>query len=101
MRKLAIALLTAAASGPGWAQNQDYYPYASTPPITGGSELARYCLYGNMIYSVGATICVKKQGLVCAPPPNPNVGGPNTAGRAYWSSTTVDIWVPPGLGQCP
>jgi hypothetical protein len=99
MRKFVVALLATIASGPGWAQSQDY-PYYSTPPITGGSELARYCLYGNMIYSVGATICVKKQGLVCAPPPPPNVG-PNTAGRAYWSSTTVDIWVPPGLGQCP
>jgi hypothetical protein len=53
-----------------------------------------------MIYSVGATICVKKQGLVCAPPPNTNMG-PNTGGRAYWSSTTVESWVPPGLGQCP
>ena len=48
--------------------------------------------------AVGATICVKKQGQVCVPPPNPNMG-PNTGGRAYWSSTTVDSWVPPGIGR--
>jgi hypothetical protein len=99
MRQFVVALLAVAAAGPGWAQGQDYM-YPSVPPITNGSELARYCLYGNMIYSVGSTICVKKQGLVCAPPPNPNMG-PNTGGRAYWSSTTVESWVPPGLGQCP
>jgi hypothetical protein len=98
MRRFAIAALAAAACYPAWARGQDYYP--SVPPITGGSELASYCLYANMIYSIGATICVQKQGQVCVPPPNPNMG-PNAAGRAYWSSTTVDIWVPPGLGQCP
>src|SRR5262245_60623801 len=98
MRRFALVMLAAAFS-PGWAQGQDY-PYPSVPPITGGSELAGYCLYNNMVFSVGATICVKKQGLVCVPPPLQNMG-PNTGGRAFWSSTTVDIWVPPGLGQCP
>ena len=72
----------------------------SVPPITGASELGNYCLYDNTVYSIGATICVKKQGLVCVPPPNPNVG-PNTGGRSYWSSNTVDTWVPPAVGQCP
>jgi hypothetical protein len=110
MRKLAIVMLAAAISIPGLlipdlALGQNSLPpsgalYPSIPPITSPSELVNYCLYDNTIYSVGATICVRKQGLVCVPPPNPNVG-PNTKGRAYWSATTVDTWVPPGLGQCP
>jgi hypothetical protein len=63
------------------------------PPIE-QSVIGSYCIHRNLLYSMGDVLCVGGQGLVCAPPP-----GPDTGGRAYWSSVTVsrgDInWNPP------
>lgn len=71
----------------------------SIPPITGASELSNFCLYDSTIYSIGSTMCVKKQGLVCAPP-KANAG-PDLGGRSYWSTAPVDSWTPPTGAQCP
>jgi hypothetical protein len=95
MNKLAVTIVAMFLPVTAYCQND--YPGYPVPPVS-ASELPNYCLHNNAIYSVGATICVSKQGLVCVPPPNPN-NGPRTGGRAYWSSSPVETWVPP-LGLC-
>ncbi len=72
----------------------------TNPPITGASELSNYCLYDSTIYSIGSTMCVKKQGLVCVPAPKANAG-PDVGGRSYWSASQVELWAPPTSAQCP
>jgi hypothetical protein len=84
--------------------------------------MGNYCLYGNTIYSIGSTLCVKRQGLVCVPITSTEDGkGRNCepekscpdglGGRAYWSNRTVAspwggkeeqpiIWSPPSTNEC-
>jgi hypothetical protein len=91
-------------------------------PIVEQSQMSDYCLYGGTIYSIGSTVCIKKQGLVCVPVTSTEDGkvrsceqGKNcpegVGGRAYWSTRTVAspwggkeeqpiIWSPPSANEC-
>jgi hypothetical protein len=54
------------------------------PPLSG--DASNYCIYGNLIYSIGSTICNHGQGLVCLPADVP--AGLATGNRGHWASTT-------------
>ncbi len=57
------------------------------PPLSG--DAANYCIYGNLIYSTGSTICNRGQGLVCLPADVP--AGLSTGSRAHWASSTEGL----------
>jgi hypothetical protein len=73
------------------AAAQDNSPPVGPPPFTGGSVLpptdlhsgiGNYCIYENLIYSIGSPICVGKMSFVCVP--STDDAGFNQ--RGYWSA---------------
>jgi hypothetical protein len=72
------------------AAAQDGSPRASEPSFVGGSVpptdlpsgIGNYCVYANLIYSIGSPVCVGKTSYICAP--TTNDAGFNQ--RAYWTT---------------
>jgi hypothetical protein len=83
-------LIFAQAAG---AQNKE--PRIEPPPFGGGSAvpptdlpsgIGNYCIYENLIYSIGSPICIGKTSFVCSPATN-DVG---FGQRGYWTSRPTD-----------
>jgi hypothetical protein len=81
------------------AEAQDKVPGMMLPPFVGGSTvpptdlpsgIGNYCIYENLIYSIGSPLCVGKSGYICAP----NTNQADFSQRAYWTGRPVD----PNLG---
>jgi hypothetical protein len=90
----ALLVTVGVANAQGSQANQEAIDdWPPVPPIKEQSVIG-YCIHRNLLYSMGDVLCMGGQGLVCAPSP-----GPDTGGRAYWSSVPVsrgDInWSPP------
>src|SRR4030088_2828575 len=84
-------LISVQAAG---AQNQPPPP-SVPPPFVGGatvpptdlpSGIGNYCIYENLIYSIGSPLCIGKTSYVCAPTTD-NVGFNQ---RGYWTPRPVD-----------
>ena len=51
------------------------------PPVS-DADIGNYCIYGNLIYSFGAGLCLGKGGgLICVPSIKDKI---DVAGRGYW-----------------
>jgi hypothetical protein len=59
---------------------------ATIPPTDLPSGIGNYCIYENLIYSIGSPICVGKTSYVCVPTIN-NVGFNQ---RGYWTPRPTD-----------
>jgi hypothetical protein len=59
---------------------------ATVPPTDLPSGIGNYCIYENLIYSIGSPICVGKTSYVCVPTIN-NVGFNQ---RGYWTPRPTD-----------
>ena len=57
------------------------------PPTTAESQIGNYCVYANLIYSLGGGVCVGKTGLVCIP----STKDKDVAGRGYWSEERSSV----------
>ena len=76
------------------AEAQDRTPGAAAQPYLGGSTpptdlpsgIDSYCIYDNLIYSIGSPMCVGKTSYVCAPATNEA----ELSQRAYWSARPAD-----------
>ncbi len=56
------------------------------PPPLESSEVRNYCIYENLIYSIGAALCVGKTGYVC----NPTKGTSGFNERGFWTNKPSD-----------
>ena len=77
------------------AEAQDKAPNMMPPPFVGGgtvpptdlpSGIGSYCIYENLIYSIGAPLCIGKTSYICAPKTNQA----DFDQRAYWTGRPVD-----------
>jgi hypothetical protein len=77
------------------ATAQDTAPSTMPPPFIGGSTvpptdlpsgIGNYCIYENLIYSIGSPLCIGKTGYICAPKTN----DADFNQRAYWTGRPVD-----------
>lgn len=59
---------------------------AAVPPTDLPSGIGNYCIYENLIYSIGSPICIGKTSFVCAPTTN-DVGFNQ---RGYWTARPAD-----------
>lgn len=59
---------------------------SATPPTDLASGIGNYCIYENLIYSIGSPICVGKTSYVCAPTTT-NAGFNQ---RGYWTPRPAD-----------
>ena len=59
---------------------------AAIPPTDLPSGIGNYCIYENLIYSIGSPLCVGKTSYICAPTTN-NVGFNQ---RGYWTATPAE-----------
>src|ERR1700733_8451019 len=62
------------------------------PPLSEQAIRGNYCLYGNLIYSFGAGLCVGKTGYVCVPS---GTEAFNAGERGYWHQGNVEKFVSP------
>src|SRR5262249_19914886 len=65
--------------------------YAAPPPLQ-DPHLVLYCVYGNLLYSIGATLCVGEGSFRCEVPTNKT--NPNE--RPNWIRVNQD----PGQHDC-
>jgi hypothetical protein len=77
------------------AEAQDKAPNMMPPPFVGGSTvpptdlpsgIGSYCIYENLIYSIGSPLCIGKSSYICAPKTNEA----DFNQRAYWTGRPVD-----------
>jgi hypothetical protein len=84
-------LISAQAAG---AQNQPAPSFvpppfmggAATPPTDLSSGIGNYCIYENLIYSIGSPLCIGKTSYICVP--STNTVGFNQ--RGYWTTRPAD-----------
>jgi hypothetical protein len=78
VRRLVLAVVAVMAPVSGHCE-----PLVSPPvPPIGEPQVANYCIYGSLVYSLGSVLCVGK-GIVCVP------AAGLTGGRGYWSQLGV------------
>jgi hypothetical protein len=74
---------------------QNNRPPVEPPPFAGGSAvpptdlpsgIGNYCIYENLVYSIGSPICIGKTSYICVPATNE--AGSNQ--RGYWTARPVD-----------
>jgi hypothetical protein len=58
----------------------------ATPPTDLSTGIGNYCIYGNLIYSIGSALCIGKTSYICVPSTN-NLGFNQ---RAYWTTRPAD-----------
>jgi hypothetical protein len=77
------------------AEAQDKPPSTTPPPFVGGSAIpptdlpsgiGSYCIYENLVYSIGSPLCIGKSGYICAP----KTPEGDFDQRAYWTGRPVD-----------
>jgi len=59
---------------------------SAVPPTDLPSGIGNYCIYENLIYSIGSPICIGKTSYICAPTTTET--GYNQ--RGYWTTRPVD-----------
>jgi len=81
---LAVLISTQAAG----AQDQPppFMGGSPTPPTDLSSGIGNYCIYENLIYSIGSPLCVGKTSYLCAPTTD-KVGFNQ---RGYWTTRPAD-----------
>jgi hypothetical protein len=88
-----IATMMAVAS---IANAQEIHPIIEgsppVPPLSEQAIIGNYCVYGNLIYSLAAGLCVGKTGYVCVPS---GTDGFNAGDRGYWHERKIDKFVSP------
>jgi hypothetical protein len=75
------------------AQGQPQPPFVP-PPFVGGavpptdlpSGIGNYCIYENLIYSIGSPLCIGKTSYICAPTTD-KIG---FSQRGYWTPRPDD-----------
>ncbi|MGF6308366.1 hypothetical protein ABIB82_003529 [Bradyrhizobium sp. i1.8.4] len=84
---LLISLHAAEAQdrAPG-VSSQPYFGGSTTPPTDLPSGIGNYCIYENLIYSIGSPMCVGKTSYVCAPATNET----ELSQRGYWTARPAD-----------
>jgi hypothetical protein len=94
MLRLMVVLTLLIVANAAGAQN-NAPRIESPPPFAGGSAvpptdlpsgIGNYCIYENLIYSIGSPICIGKTSFVCAPTTN-DVGFNQ---RGYWTARPAD-----------
>jgi hypothetical protein len=91
-------LISAQAAGA-----QDQSPASVPPPFAGGSVvpptdlqsgIGNYCIYENLVYSIGSPICIGKTSYICLPSTNDT----DFNKRAYWAARSDNprLLVAPG-----
>ncbi|MBR0796546.1 hypothetical protein JQ615_14215 [Bradyrhizobium jicamae] len=65
---------------------QPFVGGSTTPPTDLPSGIGNYCIYENLIYSIGSPICIGQTSYVCVPSTNENEFGQ----RGYWTSRPAD-----------
>ena len=63
-----------------------FYGGAATPPTDLSSGIGNYCIYENLIYSIGSPLCIGKTSYICAP--STDKVGFNQ--RGYWTNRPAD-----------
>ena len=81
-----LAFLVSAYGAQAEDQPPPFIPGSTTPPTLGSSGIGNYCIYENLIYSIGSPLCIGKTGYVCTPTAN-NVGFNE---RGYWTPRPAD-----------
>ena len=65
-----------------------------SPPIA-PAEIVNYCVYGGLVYSVGAQLCVVRGGPPLYCDQRVDTANPNARSRAFWTTNQ-----PPGTLNC-
>jgi hypothetical protein len=80
IRTFALAVVGIVAPASGYSEQMQI----ASPPVPPIAEpqVANYCIYGSLVYSLGSVLCVGK-GIVCVP------ASGSTGGRGYWSQMGV------------
>jgi hypothetical protein len=87
MHRLLISAVTAFALAPlSAAAAENNYGSPPVPPITEDAHLNLYCVYGNLLYSIGSPICVGKASYECTAATSRN--DPND--RPTWKKSTTN-----------
>jgi hypothetical protein len=75
---------------PAGAQDQSlapqFFPGGAVPPTDLSTGIGNYCIYGNLIYSIGSPLCIGKTSYICVP--TTNALGFNQ--RGYWTTRPAD-----------
>ena len=87
---LTLLILSHAAGAQNKGPRIEPPPFAGSsavpPPTDLPSGIGNYCIYENLIYSIGSPICIGKTSYICAPTTNDT--GFNQ--RGYWTTRPVD-----------
>ena len=94
MRRLFAILSFLISAGAGQAQDRPPFIVGPPPPpLLGSSEVGNYCVFENLVYSVGSPLCVGKMGYIC----NPTKGTSGFNERGFWTTKPTDpALTPPG-----
>jgi hypothetical protein len=78
-------LISVQAAG---AQDQPQPPFVggAVPPTDLQSGIGNYCIYENLIYSIGSPLCIGKTSYICAPTTD-KIGFNQ---RGYWTTRPSD-----------
>jgi len=83
-------LIFAQAAGAQQDQLPPFVPQpfmgGAIPPTDLSTGIGNYCIYGNLIYSIGSPLCIGKTSYICVP--TTNVLGFNQ--RGYWTTRPAD-----------
>jgi len=92
MLRVTIPMIIAAALSAGTATAQPAPSETFGVPPIHDPHLTLYCVYGNLLYSIGATLCVGEGSFRCEIPSNKT----NPNDRPTWNRVNQD----PGQLDC-
>jgi hypothetical protein len=97
---LPIAVLVAALTpSTAPAADVDFGGSPPVPPINVEPQIGSYCVFGNLLYSVGAGMCIGKDGYICVPAGTGGLDDKDSTSRSYWHKG--DLAKPPlGAPKC-
>ena len=97
---LPLAVIAATAmSFTAHAADVDLGGSPPVPPINVEPQVGDYCIFGNLLYSIGAGMCIGKDGYICVPPGTGGLEDKDSTSRSYWHKG--DIAKPPlGAPKC-
>lgn len=81
-----LSFLISAYAAQAQDQSSPFFAGPPTAPPLESSEIRNYCVYENLIYSIGAPLCIGKTGYVC----NPTKGTSGFNERGFWTNKPSD-----------